>query len=182
MNLEELSARAHIHDVLLRYCRGLDRLDMDMVRGAFHHDAYIHFPESLHVGSVHGFFDFLADEMPRFERTMHFLGNSLIDFDGPHTAYVETYLHADHQGSDRHHWKNETVKLWGRYVDRFEERDGVWLIAERRLLVEWMYKYPAQGWFDDHPDASVSRRDGTDPSLRRVAGFTGTPTTTSKTN
>ena len=27
MNLEELSARTEIHDVLLRYCRGLDRPD-----------------------------------------------------------------------------------------------------------------------------------------------------------
>jgi len=177
MKIEELSARAQIHDVLLRYCRGLDRIDMSLVRGAFHQDAYIHFPESLHVGGVEGFFDFLAEEMPRFVRTMHFLGNSLIDFDGPHIAFVETYLEADHQGSERHHWRNQTVKLWARYLDRFEERDGVWLIAERRLVVDWMFKYPAEGWFDDHPDASVGRRDGTDPVLRKVAGFDGTPLT-----
>ncbi len=43
MNLEELSARTEIHDVLLRYCRGLDRVDMDLVRGAFHKDAWIQF-------------------------------------------------------------------------------------------------------------------------------------------
>jgi hypothetical protein len=101
MNLEELSARAEIHDVLLRYCRGLDRVDMDLVRGAFHTDAWVQFPESLHVGSVDGFVDFLAAEMPRFVRTMHNLGNSLIEFDGPTTAHVETYLNADHQGSNR---------------------------------------------------------------------------------
>ena len=175
MTLEELSARAHIHDVLLRYCRGLDRVDMSLVRGAFHQDAWIDFPESLHIGGVEGFFDFLTQEMPRFERTMHFLGNSLIDFDGPDTAYVETYLQADHQGSERHHWKNQTVKLWARYLDRFEQRDGVWLIARRRLAVDWMYRYPTDGWFDDHPDASVFKRDGTDPVLRKVAGFHGTP-------
>lgn len=175
MKIEELSARAQIHDVLLRYCRGLDRVDMLLVRGAFHQDAYIHFPESLHVGGVDGFFDFLTAEMPRFVRTMHFLGNSLIEVDGPTIAHVETYLEADHQRSEQHHWKGDYVKLWGRYLDRFEERDGVWLIAERRLLVDWMFKYPADGWFDDHPDASVGLRDGTDPSLRPVAGFDGTP-------
>lgn len=175
MTLEELSARAQIHDVLLRYCRGLDRVDMSLVRGAFHTDAWIDFPESLHIGGVEGFFQFLTDEMPRFERTMHFLGNSLIEFDGPDTAYVETYLQADHQGSERHHWKNQTVKLWARYLDRFEQRDGVWLIARRRLAVDWMLRYPKDGWFDDHPDASVFKRDGTDPVLRKVAGFDGTP-------
>jgi hypothetical protein len=177
MNLEELSARAEIHDVLLRYCRGLDRVDMNMVRGAFHEDAWIQFPESLHVGSVDGFVSFLTEEMPRFVRTMHFLGNSLIDFDGPSVAHVETYLQADHQGSERHHWKGETVKLWARYLDRFEQRDGKWLIARRKLLVDWMYRYPADGWFDDHPDASAGRRDGTDPSLDPVGGFTGKPLT-----
>lgn len=178
MQLEELSARAEIHDALLRYCRGLDRLDMSLVRGAFHPDAYIHFPESLHVGSADGSFDFLSAEMPRFMRTMHFLGNSLIEFDGPRTAYVETYLNADHQGSEQHHWKNRTVKLWARYLDRFEERDGVWLIAEREMRVDWMFRYPEEGWFDDHPDASIDSRDGTDPTTRRVAGFDGTPLTT----
>lgn len=175
MTLEELAARTEIHDVLLRYCRGLDRVDMALVRGAFHADAYIHFPESLHVGGAEGFFQFLTAEMPRFERTMHFLGNSLIEFDGPDTAYVETYLQADHQGSERHHWKNETVKLWARYLDRFERRDGIWLIAERRLMVDWMYRYPKENWFDDHPDASITRRDGTDRALRKVAGYHGAP-------
>jgi hypothetical protein len=60
MTLEELTARTEIHDVLLRYCRGLDRVDMDLVRGAFHKDAWIQFPKSLHVGPVAGFLDFLT--------------------------------------------------------------------------------------------------------------------------
>ncbi|HEX4058166.1 MAG TPA: nuclear transport factor 2 family protein [Galbitalea sp.] len=177
MKLEELSARAEIHDVLLRYCRGLDRVDMDLVRGAFFPDAWIQFPESLHVGSVDGFVNFLAGEMPRFVKTMHFLGNSLIEFDGPTTAHVETYLNAQHEGSEVHQWAGENVKLWARYLDRFELRDGVWLIARRRLLVDWMFRYPKEGWFDDHPDASGSSRDGSDPSVVRVAGFEGVPAT-----
>jgi hypothetical protein len=177
LTVEELLARAQIHDALLRYCRGLDRVDMALVRSAFHDDAWIDFPESLHIGGVAGFFDFLSAEMPRFDKTMHLLGNSLVDFDGPRVAHVETYLNADHQGSERHHWAGQHVKLWGRYLDRFEERDGVWLIARRRLVVDLMYRYPADGWFDDHPDASGNSRDGSDPALRPTAGFTGTPVT-----
>ena len=64
------------------------------------------------------------------------------------------------------------MKLWARYVDKFEERDGKWLIARRELLVDWMYKYPLEGWFDDHPDAAA-RRDASDPAMRKVAGFEG---------
>ena len=177
MNLEELSARAEIHDVLLRYCRGLDRVDMSLVRGAFHDDAFVQFPESLHRGSVDGFLQFLTGEMPRFVRTMHNLGNSLIDFDGPDTAHVETYLNADHQGTAEHQWSGAYVKLWARYLDRFERRNGEWRIARRKLFVDWMYRYPSDGWFDDHPDASADLRGGADPSLVPVAGFNGAPIT-----
>jgi hypothetical protein len=178
MEVDELIARAEIHDALLRYTRGIDRPNIDLVRSVFHSDAWIQFPESLYVGPVEGFLELMEWEMPRFSRTMHFLGNSLIEFDGPTTAHVETYLEADHQGSEIHHWKNDMVKLWARYLDRFEKRDDKWLIASRRLIVDWMYRYPTEGWFDDHPDAHTARRDGDDPSLRPVAGFAGTPIST----
>lgn len=178
MDLEELSARAEIHDVLLRYARGLDRPEMSLVRSCFHDDAEVAFPKSLSQGSIDDFMRFISKEMYRFVRTMHFLGNSLIEFDGPRIAHVETYLEADHQGSDTHHWKNDMVRLWGRYLDRFEERDGGWKIARRRLTVDWMYRYPNDGWFDDHPDASVARRDGSDAALQPVGGFRGESVTT----
>jgi hypothetical protein len=38
-----------------------------------------------------------------------------------------------------------------------------------------MYRYPADGWFDDHPDASGDTRGAGDPTVRTVAGFDGTP-------
>ena len=41
-----------------------------------------------------------------------------------------------------------------------------------------MAQYALLRALHDHPDASGGGRDGTDPSLRRVAGFDGTPLTT----
>ena len=175
MTLEELSAREQIRDALVRYTRGVDREDLELVRSVFHEDAHIQFPESLHQGSLEGFMNFASAEMPRFQRTRHAITNTLIDFDGPDVAYVETYLHADHQGSETHHWKTSIIELWARYLDKFEQRDGAWKIARRELVVDWMYKYPAEGWFDDHPDASDTRRRGTDPFIKPRAGFDRTP-------
>ena len=174
MTLEELSAREEIREALVRYTRGVDRNDLDLVRSIFHEDAFVQFPESLHQGSLDGFINFARNEFPRFQRTRHAITNIVIDFDGPKTAYVDTYLHADHQGTPEHHWKTRVIELWGRYLDRFEERDGVWKIARRELVIDWMYKYPAEGWFDDHPDASETRRNGTDPFIKPRAGFNGT--------
>lgn len=174
MTLEELSAREEIRETLVRYTRGVDRNDLNLVRSVFHEDAFIQFPESLHQGSLDGFINFAQNEFPRFQRTRHAITNTLIEFDGPDVAYVDTYLHADHQGTEAHHWKSAVIELWARYLDRFERRDGVWKIARRELVVDWMYKYPTEGWFDDHPDASDTRRNGTDPFIKPRAGFNGT--------
>ena len=111
MTLEELSAREEISNVLVRYTRGVDRADLDLVRDVFHEDAFIQFPESLHQGSLDGLMHFAKNELPRFVRTRHTITNMQIDFDGPNTAYVETYLHADHQGSELHHWKQHDRAL-----------------------------------------------------------------------
>jgi hypothetical protein len=34
--LQSLADKQAIYEVLLRYCRGIDRIDMDLVRSAFH--------------------------------------------------------------------------------------------------------------------------------------------------
>jgi hypothetical protein len=49
----------------------------------------------------------------------------------------------------------------GRYVDRYERRDGEWRIAHRRVLSE----SPAHGY--DTSDFIPSRRDRTDISYDR---------------
>jgi hypothetical protein len=166
MKLEELSDRAEIHDVLMQYSRGLDRLDMDLVRAAFHENAWVEFPEDVYVGPAQGFCDFLAKEMTLFVRTRHCLGNILIELDGD-VAHVETYLTADHEATSYHKWAGAFVTLWARYIDRFEKRDNVWKIARRTLLIDWMRKDDsADGWFK-LPESQLGRRNGTDPVLRR---------------
>ena len=128
------------------------------------------FPKSLHVGTADGFVEFLTNEMPRFVRTQHFLGNSLIEFDGPEVAYVETYLHADHQGSERAPLERQLRQAVGAFISTSSRS----VTASGLSPVEscWLtgcISTPLEGWFDDHPDAS-GRRDATDPALRKVAG------------
>lgn len=167
MKVDELIDRAEIHDVLVRYTRGLDRVDMTLVREAFHDDAWIDFPEEVYVGPAEGFVEFLSKEMPSFVRTRHNLGNSLIELDGD-VAFVETYLTAEHEATSYHKWDGSFVILWARYLDRFEKRDGVWKIARRQLLIDWMRRddSPA-GWYK-LPQGQLGKRDGSDPALRPV--------------
>ncbi|WP_197687505.1 nuclear transport factor 2 family protein [Mycobacterium sp. MS1601] len=157
--------RAEILDVLTRYTRGLDRVEMDLVRSAFHDDAWVEFPEDVYRGPATGFCNFLAKEMTLFVRTRHHLGNILIEFEGD-VAFVETYLNADHEATSYHKWNGAFVTLWARYTDRFEKRNGVWKIAHRTLLIDWMRKDDdPSGWYKI-PEAQMGKRDGTDLVLR----------------
>jgi hypothetical protein len=51
-----------------------------------------------------------------------------------------------------------------RYVDRFEQREGRWLIAKRVCAFDWVYRVPfnwdQRSWFAE--DFTVGHRDYTD--------------------
>ena len=89
----ELWAEAQIRKVLQRYARGVDRLDLDLVRSCYHADATD--SHGSFEGSVDEFVEWVGRVLRRYDATMHFLGNPLVeltarDADGPTTASVET--------------------------------------------------------------------------------------------
>jgi uncharacterized protein (TIGR02246 family) len=63
--------------------------------------------------------------------TMHFIGNHVVDFDGD-TARGVTYCTANHLLAD-----GSNLALMIRYLDEYSRADGEWLIADRRVVVEW---------------------------------------------
>jgi hypothetical protein len=133
--LELLLTRAEITDVLYRYCRGIDRRDFDLVRSCYHPDAAEEHGD--YIGDVDGFLTRAARNLARCERTMHFLGNILIEIDGT-VARSESYALAYHRlpapDADRSA-RDRVVGL--RYLDRFTERDGQWRISSRRCVCDW---------------------------------------------
>jgi hypothetical protein len=127
--LREVADRQEIHQTLMRYCRGVDRADEDLINSAFHPGAV----------DDHGT-PRPAPELARGVATgtqrqlMHFMGNVLIDLDGD-TAFVESYfISFSHQDEDA---VTSTRTRAGRYLDRFERRDGTWKIAHRLVVDEW---------------------------------------------
>ncbi len=154
--------RQQILDVVLRYCQGIDRLDLELVRSAYHHDGIDH-----HTG-----FDGTADEyvawvgplLSRFMAgTMHTVGNHRVELFGDE-AVSETYLTATHWGHDPAH-AGTTFTTGARYVDHMAFRDGRWAIAERWAVREYVRSdagrlTPVGSSSESGP---VARRDGTDP-------------------
>jgi 3-phenylpropionate/cinnamic acid dioxygenase small subunit len=120
-----------ISDCLLRYARGVDRVDEDLIRSAFFPDA-VDFHAASSAGSVD---DFLAAWLPRQpgrHRAQHYTTNQSIDLDGDE-AHVETYWLCVLKQLDA----DEGDLVGGRYLDRFERRDGEWRIAKRVVVHEW---------------------------------------------
>lgn len=167
--LEQLASRAEITEVVLRYCRGIDRCDEAMLRSCFHPDAR-HRHGSFEGTSA----DFCAHALAivtQVEFTHHQLGPVSIEL-ADDTAFTETYFTSLHRlGADPSPGGGQAHEdrfSGGRYVDRFERRDGVWRIAERHGISEWMRYEPASDrGFYSGPAAHRGRRDHSDPVYRR---------------
>jgi hypothetical protein len=159
--------RQSILDCIYRYCRGVDRFDRALLRSAYHIDAmddHGHF-----AGPVEAFIDWVFDlHGTRHRSTQHMILNHRAELDGDQ-AHAESYFHfvgvmkETAPGADF-----PSLQLaGGRYIDRFERRNGVWAIAFRRCVVEWVgSEYPAQAkqWLLAN---CAARRDASDPSYDR---------------
>ena len=137
--LDNLTARAEIHDCLMRYCRGLDRLDAAMVASAFHSDGVDHHSfatlrTAAQIGQA-----LVERQRTRYRKTMHGILNEHVEVDGD-VARAETYFRASLLAE--RDAREVLIEGAGRYLDRFERRDGEWRIAERVLVNEWSHSTP----------------------------------------
>ncbi len=142
-----LLAEREIRSVLALYCRGIDRVDLELVRACFHPDATD--DHGRYQGGVDGLIDWLAPTLARFDRTMHFLGTCNIEVRGD-VAAVETYAVAYHRGTNPAGLLADHV-IGLRYLDRFERRAAApgdaaaWRIAQRTCALEWRRDDPVVG-------------------------------------
>jgi hypothetical protein len=155
MDLEELIARQDITDVVKRLARGTDRLDRDLIASCYHPDGSD--DHNSFRGSGTEFADWVCEVLPHFVATHHFIADPYIRLDGD-VAQVDTYCIAHHVRDD------SDMVLALRYVDRFEKREGPWLIAKRVCAFDWTYTIPfdPEERFVFESDFTVGRRDRDD--------------------
>jgi SnoaL-like domain len=147
LDLISLVADRDIRSVLAMYCRGIDRVDLTLVRACYHHDAID--DHGRYRGDVDGLIEWLAPTLARFDRTMHFLGTCNVEIRGD-VAAAETYAVAYHRGvNPAGQLADHIVGL--RYLDRFERRsvesgdEPTWRIARRTCALEWRRDDPVTG-------------------------------------
>lgn len=143
--LEAAADKIEIMDLSSAYMRGLDRLDAESERSAFWDDAYCVY--GIYEGGPDGFVEYCQTGLSSHAANHHFLGQIQIDLQGDE-AFGEVYYQAFHRVSNEA-GEPRDLFISGRYVDRYERRNGVWKIAYRSELVDWVREEAAtDSWFE----------------------------------
>jgi hypothetical protein len=137
--ISDAELRANVEHCLHSYCRGIDRLHAPSIAAAFHPGAAL-----IDYGSdpttIELFIERALSSLGRkFIATQHRISNTTVERTN-YGALVETYVHATHvteTGDSR-----SLHTFVGRYIDRFEERDGQWKITQRTLRNDWTNVVP----------------------------------------
>ncbi len=141
--------------------RGLDRLDPELQRSAFHDDAVIDC--GLMKGSADDFVAFAQGFLADMNATHHLLGQSRIEVTGE-TAGAEWYFQAWHSVPSEDGGVRDLF-ISGRYLDAYACRDGNWRIVSRVLVTDWVKDDPGTlDFFAANPAAPRGGRKGADPS------------------
>jgi hypothetical protein len=153
--IAETIARQEIEQVIRLYCRAIDRLDLPLLRSLYHADGV-----DLHgnfEGNAHEFASFIMERIQRLTTYgYHTVTQSIIDVQGDIAAAESIYLAyhriAPGDGPIRAYFGDTYAEAartagtlacehenscGGRYIDRFERRDGMWRIKHRRITNEW---------------------------------------------
>jgi hypothetical protein len=138
LTLQELSDRAEINDVLVRYTTGIDAMDWNRLDTVFTPDARIDYTQS---GGIAGTYpevkQWLADNLPAFsQHYLHMLGQVAIEVTGEEEATVAAYFHnpmriADAAGGER------VVEVGGVYRHKMMRTTAGWRSRELVEDVVW---------------------------------------------
>lgn len=164
---DSFSDKLECTELVYLLARALDRRDETLLRSLFHDDATD--DHGTFNGSASDFVTWVMPLLSGMERTQHCISNVLIDVVGDR-AVGESYFVAHHdlkspEGDPAH------MIAAGRYLDRFERRDGSWKISHRHAIFEWNSWQPSTDGWDRSPQGArtYGTRGHADPLYAHLA-------------
>lgn len=162
----ETAAHIAIKEVLNLHSRGLDRVDVEALKSAYWPDAEVDY--GTFVGPAHQFAELVLPILGEsYELTRHSLSNHSIVIDEK-MARSEAWVHAGHllPGAQ------EELLFYGRYLDKLEQREGLWKILYRTVVVDWIKRLPITDERDSEAFSALKRGGhmATDPLYPFLAG------------
>lgn len=170
MNIEQLQrefaefqAKQALHELVAKYCNGVDRRDRKLLASLWWPDSVIDF--GLFKGSGEEFAALICAPNPAVEISFHFTSNELFEIDGDRAtgrSYVigmSTLVGEDGVKTDQ--------MVGGRYLDKYLRKDGVWKFSHRLFVIDWNTSQPCSAnWAEGiGPMASRGRPDLDDVSF-----------------
>lgn len=162
-DLRDWADRQAITDLIYRYCRSVDRLDVPLGHSIWHADGKADYGASVYQGEGRGVIDHICAEHRKTLAHSHQVTNILISLDGERAASEAYHFAALRVGAPG---QIKQISVWGRYLDRWSRRDGRWGLDERRTIRD----------FDEIRDVTPlqahdeGKRDHTDPSYGFLGG------------
>jgi hypothetical protein len=129
-----------LHELNVRYCSAIDRLDEEAFVTLFHHDALI--DSGVVRGSPRPFArEFIDWVRGRARVIAHQITNEHFEIAYP-SARAECSVIAISRllGEDQ----DTDALTFGRYLDHFEEREGSWRFLRRRFVLDHSVAWPSK--------------------------------------
>lgn len=146
--VEDLLAEQAVRKAVTSYSRGADRCDIDILKSAFHPDAEVKY--GSYDGHYAAFCENVIAGHLAMNYTTHTVANEYYDIDAESGAgvgeiYVIAFLSLSQAGDvmavegykDSPSNGGYEYIVAGRYIDRYECRDGDWRISLRQYVIDW---------------------------------------------
>jgi hypothetical protein len=156
-SVRAVADRQAIAELIHRYCRAVDRLDIPLGHSVWHPDGIADYGADFYQGDGRGVIDHICAQHRQLLHHSHQVTNLIVELDGDRAA-SEAYVTASLRLAQGERLRQITI--WGRYVDQWSQRGGSWGLDKRVSIRD----------FDELRDVTPmqrhdrGRRDRTDPS------------------
>ncbi|WP_375484975.1 nuclear transport factor 2 family protein [uncultured Mycobacterium sp.] len=171
--VEELIAKEAIRDLVLQFCRAVDRGDVTLARTLYERGALDEHGINP-TNTAQEFVDLIEPMEAGLTVIQHNITNHLIRVTGPDSAEGEAYVIAYHRSENGD--AANLLLTGGRYLDRYSRREGQWKIAHRKCTLEWAHEVAVPATLEqENPitngSIAAGRKDAQDPSYAFFTTF-----------
>lgn len=141
LNLQEISDRMEIRDLLVSYAYKIDGHDFDGLRDICTPVAQFDYTQTGAIaGGLEDMIAYLKQAIPTFKRLMHMMGDSQLQIDGDHAQAITQCFNplVLDLGNDEEH--TAFVGLW--YQDQLARTASGWQFTNRHQQLCYLHNFP----------------------------------------
>ena len=135
-----------IRDLVLDYCRAIDRRDFELLSSLYAEDSFDDHG-SMYQGSGSGFVTWVPEILAHMHATSHQVFNHRIHMDVDPANYDgyaegEVYIQAYHLMNDKEDGRRHFIG-GGRYLDKYVLSEQGWQFKHRKIVADYELEFPA---------------------------------------